>query len=76
MSDLLPKPQYVKFNVDAMIRVDAKTRWEIHRVGREIGATNVDEIRTTEDREPLPDGKGQDYTPLAKVGAATPKEAR
>lgn len=76
MSDLLPKPQYVKFNVDAMIRVDAKTRWEIHRVGREIGATNVDEIRTTEDREPLPDGQGQDYTPLAKVGAATPKEAR
>lgn len=72
-SSLLPAPQYVKFNVDAMIRVDTKTRHEVYRLDREIGLRNVDEIRALEDLEPLPDGQGQDYTPLAQA-AASPKE--
>lgn len=62
-SDLLPKPQYVRFNADAMIRADTKTRWEVHQIARVIGAENVDEIRALEELPPLPDGQGQDYTP-------------
>ncbi len=72
----LPRPQFVKFNMDAMIRVDTKTRYDVHKIAREIGLNNVDELRALEDLAPLPDGQGQDYTPLAKVGATVPKEAR
>lgn len=74
-SDLLPAPRYVRFNVDALIRVDTKTRWEVYEIARDIGAKNIDEIRALEDEGPLPDGKGQDYTALA-VYAKTTKESR
>ena len=70
------RPRYVRFNVDAMIRVDVKTRYDIHQIAREIGMRNVDEIRALEDLTPLPDGQGQDYTPLLKPNPAQPKESR
>lgn len=75
-SDLLPQPRYVRFNVDALLRVDAKTRHEIYQLDRNIGLRNIDEIRALEDEEPLPDGKGQDYTPLARMGTSPKEEAR
>lgn len=62
---LLPERQYVKFNLDAMIRTDTKTRHDIYRLDREIGLRNIDEIRELEDLPPLPDGAGADYAPLA-----------
>lgn len=71
-SDLMPRPQYVKFNVDSLIRVDTKTRYEVHQIARNIGLNNTDELRDIEDLEPLPDGKGQDYTPLAASAPAAP----
>lgn len=64
-------PRFVKFNVDAMIRVDTKTRYEVHEIARDIGLNNIDELRALEDETPLPDGQGQTYTPLAQMGAAT-----
>jgi len=75
-SSWIHQPRFVKFNVDAMIRVDTKTRYEVHKIAREIGLDNIDELRALEDRPPLPDGQGQDYTPLARMGTATPKETR
>lgn len=73
-SALLPRPQYVKFNVDSMIRVDTKTRYEVHKIARDIGLNNIDELRTIEDREPLPNGQGQDYTPLGAPSPTPPQE--
>lgn len=70
-SALLPKPQYVKFNIDAMIRVETKTRWEVARIAREIGAKNADEIRALEELPPIPGGLGQDYAPLKMTPAST-----
>jgi HK97 family phage portal protein len=64
-SALLPPGQYVKFNVDAMIRTDAQTRYSTYQTARMIGMLNIDEIRALEDMAPLPNGAGQDYTPLA-----------
>jgi HK97 family phage portal protein len=66
-SSWIHRPRFVKFNVDAMIRVDTKTRYDVH---------NIDELRALEDKAPLPDGQGQDYTPLARMGATPPKETR
>jgi HK97 family phage portal protein len=77
-SSLLPKPQYVRFNADAMIRAETKTRWEVHQIARTIGAENIDEIRALEELEPLPNGEGQDYSPLhpvAPASAPTPQGA-
>lgn len=75
-SSWIHQPRFVKFNVDAMIRVDTRTRYDVHKIARDIGLVNIDELRKLEDMEPLPDGKGQDYTPLASKSAAPPKETR
>ncbi|MEH0442456.1 MULTISPECIES: phage portal protein [unclassified Streptomyces] len=64
LSALLPRGQFIKFNVDALIRVDILTRHAVYEKQRLIGKNNLDEIRALEDEAPLPDGKGQDYTPL------------
>ena len=64
-SALLPNRQYVKFNSDALIRADLKSRWEVNRIRIEIGAANIDEIRAQEDEPPLPNGQGQSYGPTA-----------
>lgn len=76
-SSWLPSPQFVKFNLDAMIRVDTKTRYEVHQISRQIGLNNIDELRALEDRAPLPDGQGEDFTPLAaKTPTPAAKETR
>jgi len=55
---LLPRPQYVKFNLDALKRADLKARMESYRIG--LGATQpfltVNEVRELEDLPPVPDG--------------------
>jgi HK97 family phage portal protein len=66
-SALLPNRQYVKFNADATVRADLKTRYTAYQIARQIGFLNLDEIRVLEDRPPLPDGQGADYTPLKQA---------
>jgi HK97 family phage portal protein len=61
---LLPQKQYVRFNLDALVRSDLATRWSVYEIGRRIGAINVDEIRKLEDKPPLPNGEGEDFTPI------------
>lgn len=70
-SSILPDRQYVKFNADALIRADLRTRHEVYRIDREIGLRNIDEIRALEDLPALPNGQGQQYAPTA---AAAPAE--
>jgi HK97 family phage portal protein len=64
LSALLPRSQYIKFNADALIRVDILTRHTVYEKRRLIGSASLDEIRALEDEAPLPDGKGGDFTPL------------
>ncbi|HEY9375184.1 phage portal protein [Streptomyces sp.] len=64
LSALLPRGQYIKFNADALIRVDIETRYSVYAKARLIGKNSIDEIRALEDEPPLPNGEGQDYTPL------------
>jgi HK97 family phage portal protein len=72
-SALLPDRQYVKFNVDALIRADLKTRWEVNQIRLQTGAANVDEIRAQDEQPPLPNGQGQTYGPLPAIAPATPQ---
>lgn len=61
---ILPERQYVKLNATAVIRGDIITRYRAFEIGRRIGLVNIDECRAVEDLPPLPNGEGQDYTPL------------
>lgn len=61
---LLPRGQYVKLNADATVRVDIVARFAAYEKARMLGIMCVDEIRALEDLPPLPNGEGQDYTPL------------
>lgn len=60
-SRILPRPQYVLFDTDVLLRGDTQSRWEAHQLARNIGARNADEIRAMEGQPPIPDGKGQVY---------------
>ena len=52
----LPDRQYVKFNDDAIIRADIKTRHDVYKIQHEIGLLSVNEQRALEDLPPVPGG--------------------
>lgn len=71
ISKLLPRGQYVKFNVDSLIRPDSTTRFNNYKISREIGLQNLNEIRALEDWAPIPsDEGGDDYTPVPVAAKA------
>lgn len=74
LSALLPRGQYVRFNVDALVRPDAETRYSNYEKARKIGLLSIDEIRALEDLPPLADGAGADHTPLSLAAGATAGE--
>jgi HK97 family phage portal protein len=50
---------FVKFSLDGIQRGAPRERMEMYAVGLNEGIYNVDEVRSWEDLEPLPDGQGQ-----------------
>lgn len=53
---LLPKPQYMKFNVNALMRADLLTRYQAYRIANPTAPfLEVDEIREKEDLPPMPE---------------------
>jgi HK97 family phage portal protein len=73
---LLPERQFTRFNVDAMIRTDLKTRHEVFMLDRQMGLKSIDELRAIDDLEPLPAGEGKDYSPLAVAVAEATAAAK
>lgn len=55
LSSLVPRPQRVRFNTDALLRSDTKTRYEAHAIGLSSGFLTVDEVRRLEDLPELDD---------------------
>ncbi len=55
-ASILPDRQYVKFKIDAPIRVDTKTRHEVYEIQRRIGLRSVNEQRELEDLPPVSGG--------------------
>lgn len=53
MNRLLPPAQYVKFNPDAVVRTELKTRMESHEIALRIGMETNPEGRALEDKAPL-----------------------
>jgi phage portal protein BeeE len=50
MSDLLPRGQYAKFNLDSLLRGDTLSRYQAHKIGIDAGFLTVDEVRHIEDK--------------------------
>ena len=65
LSRLLPAKQFACFNVDATLRMDAKTKFEVFLMEREIGSISVNEIRALLDRPPIGPA-GDSYMPTPR----------
>jgi HK97 family phage portal protein len=52
MSDMLTRSTVSRFNVDALLRADIKTRYEVYKLGVEATVINPDEARKIEVIEP------------------------
>ncbi|PIB11272.1 MULTISPECIES: phage portal protein [Streptomyces] len=74
VSDQLAGRQMMRFNVDAMIRVDTRTRYEVYSLALQNGWMSVDEVRALENLAPLPNGAGQVYKSLAPQPAPVPPD--
>jgi HK97 family phage portal protein len=66
---LLPANRYARFNADAMLKTDLKTRTEIYQTQRNIGLRTADELRELEDLEPLTGQAGGEAIPLIVMEA-------
>lgn len=55
LSDLLPRPQVVRANRNAVLRADPRARHDLHEVRLRNKTTTVNEVRALEDEEPFSD---------------------
>lgn len=74
ISRLLPGKQFVKFNMDAAVRVDLTTRYKAHEIGIRSRFLHPDEARELEDRKPLTPAQAADLKPAAPAAPTPPKE--
>lgn len=65
-STLLPSGQFVKFNLDSLLRGDTQTRFSAYSTGLQSGFMSVNDVRRLEDMEPV-DGGDMVRVPLANV---------
>lgn len=72
LTQVMPKPQYAKFNVDAIMRADIKTRMEAHEIALRIGLETQAEGRRLEDRPPLTDQEKTDWQDSYAKSAPAP----
>jgi HK97 family phage portal protein len=71
LSRLRARPRFVKFNADALLRVDLLSRYKAHDIAIRGGFASPDERRRLEDLPPVPGGAGQQF--LWPPGGAAPK---
>ena len=61
ITEQLPRPRYVKANLDALLRTDLLTRYKAHDMKIRSGWGSRNEVRRIEDQAPLPAGEGDEY---------------
>ena len=62
-SDLLPRKQFVKFNVNSTLRGDTKSRYDAYKLGLELKFITVDEVRQLEELRPLTQAEKDEMSP-------------
>lgn len=74
-SGLLANAEEVRFNVDSMIRMSVKDRYEAYGLALTQGWMNLDMVRAKENLPPLPNGEGKGYgTPKPPVAPPPPAQ--
>lgn len=82
MTGLLPRGQYVKGNLDHLLRADTKGRYEAHAIALAAKFLTADEVRELEEKPPLTDEQKKAIAeaaappPAPGQGAAGPQPAR
>lgn len=72
----LPRGQYVKANLDFLLRADTTARYQAHAVGIAAGFLTPDEAREYEERPPLTQAQKDDLVALkAPAGGGAPSTA-
>lgn len=61
LTRLRPRPRVVKFNPDALLRVDSLTRARVVDIQIRNGSRSRDEAREKDDYAPIPDGSGKEF---------------
>lgn len=69
---LFPSGQYVRFNLDALLRGRTLDRYGAHRIGLEAKFLTVNEVRASEDLPPLPGGDRVQADPKPPAPAIPP----
>ena len=74
LTRLRPRPRYVKFNADALLRVDTATRYKAHDMALRGGWRSRNDIRAIEDEPPIPEGDEYLWPPYS-TSPTPPDEA-
>lgn len=62
-TDLLPRGQKARFNVEGFLRADDKTRSEVNKTYKEMGVRSAEEIRIAEGWGPMPEALNNQPAP-------------
>lgn len=63
LNPLTVRPEYVKLNMDSLLRPDLGTRYRAHDVAIRAGFKSVNDVRRLEDLPPIPDGDAYLWPP-------------
>jgi HK97 family phage portal protein len=66
-NQLLPRGQFLKFNVNGLLRGDAAARGTYYQTLGQLKAIHINEIRALEDMPPLPDGDAPPPAPNESI---------
>ena len=75
LTSLLPRPQYARFELDALLRGDALSRMQSHEIALRTGVETLDEARGLEDRPPLSDEELAAWMSMYR-GTPPPQQSR
>ncbi len=74
-TDVTPRGQVARFNIDVLLRTDTKTRYEAHASALAAKWKTRDEVRSDEGMDPLTDAQRADIAAAAPAKpATTPQE--
>lgn len=61
LSDAEAEDLYIEHDTNPLLRMDAKTRWEIYKTEHQLGVSSANDIRRAENRRPIDSAGGDDY---------------
>jgi HK97 family phage portal protein len=74
-SNLMPRPQFARFNTGVLLRADTATRFATHGIALDKGFKTVSEVRELEDMPPLTAAQKTEISDAKKAAAPAPVAA-